>query len=261
MKGRFFPSRCANRQLVLGTAGPAEYFWMDGRQLRQGRGGPNFRACVDLWWNAVEAAGEARLQDNEVSLVLAECYPLINTARAVQDVYVDAHLHRTADREYVIEEEEGVRRARSDRTYVLPEEECERLREVAHTRDTNQVRAELESLFLGELPPRREMPAYQEAARAWIGNGIRALRTEGREGLRRYTGTVDEWIRRLRRRGNLDRGRHVSQYVLLRVQGRLPYVLLQCLDRYPSMARTKSGAKCAGRAVHATLAPPKPGSR
>ena len=206
-EGQVFSFQLCRRQLVLGTAGPAEYFWMDGRQLRQGRGGPNFRPCVDLWWSSAEAAGETRLRENEVSLVLAECYPLVNTARAVQDVYVDAHLHRTADREYVIEEEEGVRQARSDRTYVLPAEEWKRLRNVAHTRDTNQVRSELESLFLGELPPRREMPAYRKAFETWTDNGIRALRTEGREGLRRYTGTVDEWIRKLRRRGNLDRGR------------------------------------------------------
>jgi hypothetical protein len=51
------------------------------------------------------------------------------------------------------------------------------------------------------------MPAYQEAARAWIGNGMCALRTDGREGLQRYTTTVDEWIRKLRRRGDLDRVR------------------------------------------------------
>ena len=63
------------------------------------------------------------------------------------------------------------------------------------------------NLFLGELPPRSEMPAYREATQASIGNGIRALRTEGRKGLQRYTGTVDEWIRKLRRRGSLDRVR------------------------------------------------------
>ena len=195
------------RNLLFGRAGTGQYFWMDGRQLRRGQGGPNFRPCVDLWWHATEQAGEDRAYDNEVNLVFAECYPLVNTARALQDLYVDAHLHRMADREYVIEEEEGIRRVRSDRMYLLPEEECERLRSVADSRDTNRVRAELEGLFLGPLPPCGEMPAYQEAARAWIGNGIHALRTEGREGLQRYVGTVDEWIRRLRRRGNLDRVR------------------------------------------------------
>ena len=65
---------------------------MDGRQLRRGRAGPNFRPCVDLWWHTVEQAGEDRVEDNEVNLVLAECYPLINTARALQNIYVDAHL-------------------------------------------------------------------------------------------------------------------------------------------------------------------------
>jgi hypothetical protein len=205
--GGTFPFHVYCRDLLLGNAGHIDYYWMDGRQIRQGQGGPNFRPCVDLWWRAVEAAGEARELDNEFNLVLAECYPLVNTARAVQDIYLDAHLHPTADREYVIAEEDGIRRVRSDRTYLLPEDECQRLRGIARTRDINQIRAELESLFLGELPPQEELPAYQEAARAWLGNGAIALRREGREGLRRYTGEIDEWIRSLRRRGNLDRVR------------------------------------------------------
>ena len=87
--------------------------------MRQGHGGPKFRPCVDLWWRAVDEAGDTRVPENELNLVLAECYPLINTARAVQNIYVDAHLHPTADREYVIEDEEKVRRTRSYRNFLL----------------------------------------------------------------------------------------------------------------------------------------------
>jgi len=162
---------------------------------------------VDLWWRAVEEAGATAEIDNEVNLVLAECYPLVNTARSVQDVYVDAHLHPSADREYSLIDEGEIRHRYSERTYLLPDDECDRLRDVARSRNVDRIREELEGLFLGDLPPRDEMPVYREAARAWIGNGIVALRANGREGLVQYTGTVDEWIRKLRRRGGLGRVR------------------------------------------------------
>ncbi len=195
------------RELCFGNAGTGKYCWMDGRQLRRGRGGPNFRPCVNLWWHVMGLAGETRNPNNERTLVLAECYPLVNTARSLQDVYLDAHLHRIADREYDINEEDAVRRRRSERTYMLPDEECDRLREIARSHDSQRVRRELEELFLGDLPPREEMPSFRDAARHWIGNGITALRSGGRERLREYTKTVDEWIRKYRRRGGDNRVR------------------------------------------------------
>ncbi len=180
--GRQFDFQVHQRDLLFGSACEGKYYWMDGRQIRRGQGGPNFRPCVDLWWHAVEEAGEASDEDNQIQLVFAECYPLVNTAKAVQDIFVDAHLHATADREYSLEEN-GVRRQRSERTYMLSEEECERLSNVAHSRDLGLIRGELEGLFLGELPAPNEMPAFREAVQAWIGNGVVALRREGREGL------------------------------------------------------------------------------
>ncbi len=91
------------------------------------------------------------------------------------------------------------------RAYTLPEEEVTRLRRLAESHDLGSIRAELESLFLGELPPRREMLSFQEAAKAWIGNGIRALRAGGRQGLRGYVPEVGELLARYRRQG--DQGR------------------------------------------------------
>jgi hypothetical protein len=206
-EGRTFEFQVHERDLLFGRAGVARYFWMDGRQLRRGAGGPNFQPSVDLWWHVVTQAGADRDSENEITLVLAECYPLINSAKTLQDIYVDAHLHAKADREYSFDDEDGVRQRRAERTYLLPDEDVERLRQIAHSRNTGLIRSELERLFLGELPPVEEMPAYTEAARRWIGNGIQALRTEGREGLQRYTRTVDEWIRKYRRRGGIDRVR------------------------------------------------------
>ena len=205
--GRSFPFQVHERELNFGQAGMGRYFWMDGRQLRRGSGGPNYRHCVDLWWHVVSQAGKDREPENEMTLVLAECYPLISTAKTLQDVYVDAHLHRAADREYSFVEEDQVRQRRAERTYSLPEEDTARLRVIAHSRNADQIRSELERLFRGPLPPPREMPAFDNAAQAWIGNGIVALRREGREGLQRYTHTIDEWIRKLRRRSGIDRVR------------------------------------------------------
>ena len=205
--GRSFDFQLCQRELLFGRAGVGQYFWMDGRKFRHGTGGPNFRPCVDLWWHVNELAGAAGDPTTEMNLVLAECYPLVNTAKAVQDVYIDAHLHPRADREHVYFEADQIRQRRSERTDTLPNEDVERLRSIAHSGDVNQVRLELEGLFRGPSPSPEEMPAHVEAAQAWIGNGIVALRREGRDGLKRYTQTVDEWLRRLRKRGNIDRVR------------------------------------------------------
>lgn len=204
---RSFDFQLHQREIFFGRAGTGQYFWMDGRQFRHGTAGPNFRPCIELWWHVVEQAGKARDHATELALVLAECYPLVNTAKAVQDVYIDAHLHPRADREHVYIKEDQTRQRRSERTDMLAEEDVERLRLVAHSGDTNQVRLELEGLFRGQSPPSEEMPAFVEAVQAWTGNGIVALRREGRDGLRRYTRTVDEWLHKLRKRGGIDRVR------------------------------------------------------
>lgn len=207
VEGRSFDFQLHQRELLFGRAGTGQYFWMDGRQFRQGVAGPNFRPCVDLWWHVNEQEGAAADPSTEMNLVLAECYPLINTSKSVQDVYMDAHLHRLADREYDYVEEDQIRKRKTERTDTLPDEEIERLYSIAHSGDTNQIRLELEGLFRGQSPPPDEMPAYVAAAQAWIGNGIVALRREGREGLNRYIQTLDEWLRRLRRRGGINRVR------------------------------------------------------
>jgi hypothetical protein len=173
-----FPFRLCRRKLNFGPAGEACYFWMDSRPFRSRRLGDNYRLCVDHWWAAVEAEGASGEMENEVTLVLAECYPLVSTARSLQDIYVDAHLHKRADREFTVQDDNG--RKRIERSYSLPTEEAARLRRLAARRDTRLIRAELEALFLGELPPNAELAAYQHAAEAWLGDGILALRRNGR---------------------------------------------------------------------------------
>src|SRR4051794_7403939 len=96
---RTFSFELLRRTISLGDAGPIAYHWMDSRQFRRRCLGPNFRACVDSWWADAEMAGEAGLDENRINLVLAECFPLVSTARSLQDIYVDAQLHPKADRE------------------------------------------------------------------------------------------------------------------------------------------------------------------
>jgi hypothetical protein len=195
------------RELEFGAAGRAPCFWMDGRQFRGKSLGPNFRACIDLWWTAVEVAGAADDDDNLTNLVFAECFSVVNTARTLQEIYRDAQLHRNADRQFAVVKVGGQRRVKGERTQFLANEEVLRLQQLAARRDAKAIRAELEGLFLGELPSAEEMPAYRKDAEDWIGKGISAFRTAGHAGLRNHVNTVGRWIQKYRKQGNRDRHR------------------------------------------------------
>jgi len=206
--GQCFAFELHRRKLLLGPSGKTDYYWMDGRQFRSQRTAANFRSCIDLWWAAVEAAGAADDPRNQINLVLAEAYSQVCTARSMQAIYLDAHLHQCADRSYEIRTQNDQRRMETERTYWLPDNEQERLREIAQSHDVARIRDELNRLFGGTLPPQAERPAFQEAARAWVGNGIEAFRTAGREGLHNYIERkLESWIRRLRRRAGQERVR------------------------------------------------------
>lgn len=192
--GRQFDFRICQRELNVGVPGKVLYYWMNSAQLRQGTGGPNFRPSVDLWWHAGEQEGEATDQDSLINRVLAECYPLINTSKGMQDVYVDAHLSRTAGQDYTLLKDGQ-----------LPTDECQRLRELANTRDWIKIRSEFERLFLGEQPSQEELTVFNEAAQSWIGNGIVKFKKGGQQGLQNYLASLDEWIVKLRKRGKINR--------------------------------------------------------
>jgi hypothetical protein len=200
LQGRHFTFDLCRRTLQLGPAGPVSYYWMDSAALRRSPPGPNFRACVDFWWAAMEHIGADGEIDTRVNRVWAECYPLVNNARSLQDVYIDAHLERRAAKRFA-----DPRCA--DRADSLPADEVARLRAVAGSRSVPHIRAELDVLFLGVVPTPDELPASQEAARAWIGQGLVALQTGGLDALSAHVATLGTWIGRYRKRGGEDRAR------------------------------------------------------
>jgi hypothetical protein len=201
-----FRFNICQRTLTLGPAGEVDYFWLDDREFRRRGGGQNLRNCIHLWWAAVCDEAADREPQNETTLVLAETFPIQCTSRAMQSVYRDAHPHPRADRSEV--KNSAGATIGFERTWDLPVEEHRQLLDVARSRDTARVTREFEKLFLGELPPQREMPAFQEAFRRWCGNGVVALRKGGVTQLNQYIeGELSPWISKLRKRGGTGRAR------------------------------------------------------
>ena len=198
-----FSFELCHRELDFGDAGRGEYFWMDGRSLRSSDRDNNLRNCIDFWWSRVEEAGEVDCRYNINNLVLAEAYPLVNKSRAMQKVFLDAHLKKDADRKVEDEDDvQGNSMRKIQRTYQLPEKERLRLTELVNGHDVRVIQNELKKLFLGEQPPNRERPAFTMASEAWIGNGAVAFRKGGRQGLRDYIqGDLNNIISQYRKGG------------------------------------------------------------
>jgi hypothetical protein len=197
--------KLCRRELNFGQAGLAQYLWMDSRSFRLRNPGPNFRACVDYWWQLVTDSGQASV-DEQATLVLAEAYPLVSTSRSTQNVCVDAHLHPKADREPVPARQNRLFQGSAERTYSLPKQEVQRLRSLVDGEDVDLIRREFDDLFLGEMPGKGESIAFQDAYEAWIGNGVVHLQKGGRGALRDYLkDDLGRWLRKLRKDSSTDR--------------------------------------------------------
>ena len=198
-----------HRTLNFGTAGKGEYYWMDGRGLRRGSGGNNLRSCIDFSWSCVEEAEDSNDEYNQVNLVLAEAYSLVNTSRAMQNVFLDAQLHKNADRKIEYESDhKGRVKQHSTRTYQLPQEEKSHLQQIVQSRDIREIQREFETLFRGDQPPANERPAFVTAAQHWIGNGVVAFKKGGRQGLNYYIhGDLKKQITQFRKGGINERVR------------------------------------------------------
>lgn len=193
-----FPLRLHRRTLIMGRAGEIEYFWMDSRTFRSGPGSINLRSCIDAWWEAMGRFGLQHDLDNQINLAMAELFPLVNTSKATQDVFLDAHLGSTAG-------------ARDD---TLDTDAHDRLRALVDRRNPALVREEFGRLFLGELPPADRMHNYQEAFRHWAGNAAVQLRRRGVGALRSFLATsMTKQIAVYRRRGDAPEPRRFVNMV------------------------------------------------
>ena len=182
-----FPLRLHRRTLVMGKAGEIEYFWMDSRSFRTGPGNINLRSCINAWWAAMGKFGLQDDPDNQITRAMAELFPLMNTAKATQDVFLDAHLGPTT----------------GARDVSLSADAHRRLRALVNRRDPAAVRARVGQLFVGELPPADRMPNYQEAYRRWAVNAVVALRRGGVDQLQSFVAReMSKQIAVYRKRGD-----------------------------------------------------------
>ncbi len=207
-----FTFQLCKHEIELGAAGMVQYYWMPIPGLRH-PDGVNVRACVDSWWAEVQAQAFSDPDDikfAEENLALAELYPLVVRHRGPQNVFRDAFLMKGARRnrstggrggsagqsDYDLDDGEL-----DDRQFTLPDAEWKRLQAMCRQRDVDGIRQEIESLFVGELPPRSEKPRYNEAFDHWTANAVAALR-DGRGALRGFLETdLLRWIKLYRRRG------------------------------------------------------------
>lgn len=203
------------RPIDMGAAGTIDYWWCDTRQIRRGGDGPAVRTPVELWWAETQRQNLAAedLADAEANFVLAALFPRVARDRAPQAVLRDAYLPPRRSRLVPVGSLDGDPYDRSDpaRDYTLPDEEWSRLRALTAKRDVAAIATEWKSLFIGDLPTPDDLPKYQEAFHRWITNGVVALHTGGRAGLRDYVGKdIGSWIAKYRRGGTLDVKRFVN---------------------------------------------------
>lgn len=200
--GQDFTVELDRRQLDFGQVGKGAYYWMNSSQFRRGGGGPNFRPCVDLWWSSAEEAGEAALTENRILRVLAECYPLVSTARGMQRVFLDAHLSQGAARDRPYGNlAHGRRAGRAELTFTLPEDDAERLQGIASQRNASLVANEVQRLLAGSSLSELEKTAYDDQLDEWSRRGIEAFDRRGQEGLERFKRELAEEMASMRKRG------------------------------------------------------------
>ena len=90
--GRTFQFGLNHRTLSLGATGDIDYYWMDSSQFRKGPKAQklqlrNLFSCIELWWQAAQAAGEAADPSQIRHLLVANCYSLFANDKAMQNVY------------------------------------------------------------------------------------------------------------------------------------------------------------------------------
>jgi hypothetical protein len=189
--GEPFCFQVCSRTLSLGVAGPVRYYWMDSRLLRGGRGDLVLRPCIDHWWAVMRSSRLDHHDFASTNLVMAEIYPLVNTARSLQDVFSDAYL------------------GRSEWIPTLAADETSRLRRLVRARDPVAIERELSRLLRPD-PQVFRLSNSSQVIRDWLWGGRKVLRSEGHAGLRAFVASVVRpEMARLRKRGGQDETRRV----------------------------------------------------
>jgi hypothetical protein len=187
--GHEFKFNLAHRELELGDAGKADYYWMGVKDLRGGNGAesPNITACLEHS-AAIIRATERNYDLNEaVHFVAASCYPLIVGDKSLQDVYRDAFPRP----KYV------------KMVAMLPEATLSHIDDIVRSGDRMRVQIELDGLHERFTADANLLPRFQEAFRRWIGNGVIRLKSEGRPGLAKFHEELHQKLRQYRKRSTV----------------------------------------------------------
>ena len=190
------------RMLDLGAAGKARYYWMDTRKFRKSKAANvNFTACLDYWWAGIEAEDALDKDENQINLVLAEIYRVVRGKQTLQNTYLDAFPHSSADREPTNSNDYRDNQHDSRHTYVLPDDEEARIKELVARRLIEPIKAELDRLFLMAQPLPEDQAWLDQEYNSIVNTAQLALQADGRRGLQTHIQKViTPWIQKRRKR-------------------------------------------------------------
>lgn len=216
LNGRNFDFDLCHRTLDIAEPGlpPVEHYWMPVGPIHAG-GGLNVKSCIDLWWTSMAAEGLttyrfgmgiATLQQvyaNHINYALARLYERVAKSKNRQEILVDAYARGASHPTEL--------RVRND----LDEETGRQLRNLATSRDMNDIAREIEKALGGQFPTSIEQPDYDAAFDYWMAGAVEALRLGGTWGLKRF---LDEVLvpqfEKVIRRGPKKAGtRHLRRFV------------------------------------------------
>lgn len=191
--GRTFDFELHHRTLSLGETGDIDYYWMDSSQFRRGPKAThsehrNLDNCIELWWHAAQAAGEAVDLSQIRHLLVAHCYRLFGNDKSMQDVYRDAFLASPRS--------PAAQRQNDDVEIAKQPANAPPL-------NRNSVAAALDGMLGGNLltTTRNEMQSVREFLDPLVTDGISEFQKRGTRSIRDFVGIVETWSRKVRKRG------------------------------------------------------------
>ncbi len=191
--GCTFDFELHHRTLSLGETGDIDYYWMDSSQFRRGPRAThsehrNLNRCIELWWHAAQATGDAVDPSQIRHLLVSNCYRLFGNNKSMQNVYRDAFLASprspTAQRQ-----NDDVEFARQPAN--------------APPLDRNSVAAALGGMLGGNLLTATgiEMQSVRRILDPLVADGISEFQKRGDRRIRDFVEVVETWSRTVRKRG------------------------------------------------------------